>query len=172
VAEPVAKGMVFVSYAHADSARMKPLVTELKTRFNIFWDADLAPGDVWSQVLADSLEKARCVLASWTAHLTEASFVGSEVQRAEKRGVLLPEKLDADAYIPLGFDRWEHLDLSGWPRRGARGLAPLFNQVRSSWLGLRLDPIRTRCRSRSPEPCPSRRPRSAACAISLASQHG
>ena len=130
MAKSLAKGMVFVSYAHADRARVEPLVAALKTRFNIFWDADLAPGDVWRQVLADSLQKARCVLALWTAHLTEASFAVSEVERAAKRGVLLPVKLDADAYIPLDFDRWQHLDMSAWPGRGARGLAPLFDRVR------------------------------------------
>jgi hypothetical protein len=124
------KGIVFVSYAHADRARVEPLVEQLKPRFNVFWDANVQPGDVWRQVLADRLQQARCVLALWTKGLNETSFVTSEVERAQRRGVLVPVKLDADAYIPLGFDRWQHLDLSGWSGHGARGLARLFTLIR------------------------------------------
>ena len=88
MAKALSKGIVFVSYAHAVRARVEPLVTALKKQFNIFWDGDLAPGDVWRQVLAESLQTARCVLALWTANLTDTSFVASEVDRATKRGVL------------------------------------------------------------------------------------
>lgn len=130
MAKALAKGIVFVSYAHADRARVEPLVTALKKQFNIFWDGDLEPGEVWRQVLAESLQKARCVLALWTANLTDTSFVASEVDRATKRGVLLPVKLDANAYIPLGFERWQHLDMSGWPGRGQRALKPLCDRIR------------------------------------------
>lgn len=87
------KGIVFVSYAHADRARVEPLVEQLKPRFSVFWDAKLQPGDVWRQVLADRLQQARCVLALWTKNLNETSFVTSEVERAQRRGVLAPVKL-------------------------------------------------------------------------------
>lgn len=40
MAKALAKGIVFVSYAHADRARVEPLVTALKKRFNIFWGAE------------------------------------------------------------------------------------------------------------------------------------
>jgi hypothetical protein len=124
------KGIVFVSYSHADKVRVGLLVDQLKTRFNVFWDDQLEPGNVWRHALADKLNQARCVLALWTKHLDESSFVTSEVERASRRGVLLPVKLDPDAYVPLGFDRWQHLDLSGWPGQGTRGLAPLFERIR------------------------------------------
>jgi hypothetical protein len=124
------KGIVFVSYGHADRDRAAQLVAQLKSRFNVFWDADLKPGDPWRQVLADRLREARCVLALWTAKLDDKSFVASEVERAALRGVLLPVKLDANAYVPLGFDRWQHLDLADWPGRRAHGLGPLFARIR------------------------------------------
>jgi hypothetical protein len=130
MAKALAKGIVFVSYAHADRARVEPLVMVMKKQFNMFWDSDPAPGEVWRRVLAESLQKARCVLGLWTANLTDTSFAASEGDRAAKRGVLLPVKLDANAYIPLGFDRWQHLDVSSWPGRGEKGLEPLCNSIR------------------------------------------
>jgi hypothetical protein len=124
------KGIVFVSYAHADRARVAAVVEQLKPRFNVFWDGSLEPGDEWRQVLVDRLREARCVLGLWTEHLDDRSFVTSEVERAVHRGVLLPVKLDSNAYVPLGFDRWHHVDLSKWPGQTARGLGPLFMGIR------------------------------------------
>jgi hypothetical protein len=107
------------------------LVAELGQRFNIFWDKGLPLGQDWRQGLAHGLHQARCVLALWTKNLRDSSFVTSEVERAVRRGVLLPVKLDPDANIPLGFDRFQHLDISAWPGKGARGLSLLFKHIQS-----------------------------------------
>ena len=87
------KGIVFVSYAHADRVRVGALVEQLKPRFNVFWDAGLRPGDQWREVLADRLREARCVLGLWTEHLDDRSF-------------FLRTEIDVrQAYLPDGVAR-------------------------------------------------------------------
>ena len=41
------KGMVFVSYAHADRERVEPLVKVLANRFNVWWDRGIGLGEKW-----------------------------------------------------------------------------------------------------------------------------
>lgn len=123
------RGMVFVSYAHADSARVEPLVKALAKRFNVWWDRDIEPGELWRRTLMDQLGAARCVVVVWTMKSVTRDIIWSEVQRAKERGVLVPVKFDRKASIPLGFDQLQHVDLAAWPKQAAQSLQPLFARI-------------------------------------------
>jgi hypothetical protein len=121
VAMPVKRpeGLVFISYAHDDRARVEPLVDQLARRFNVWWDRNIELGDIWRRTLMDKLHAARCVVVVW-----------SELDRVKDRGVVVPVKLDRSADIPPPFDQMQHLDLTGWSGRPATALQPLFDRVR------------------------------------------
>ena len=120
------KRLVFISYAHADRARVEPLVKVLASRFNVWWDRGIELGEDWRRTLMDHLDSARCVVVVWTATSVDREFIWSEVERVKDRGIVIPVKLDRNARIPVGFDRMHHLDLSAWTGRAtkaARGVS-------------------------------------------------
>ncbi len=54
---------VFVSYAHADDARVYPLLEDLRARdFNIWYDEGIEPGESWREELATAIEDATRVI--------------------------------------------------------------------------------------------------------------
>jgi hypothetical protein len=149
------KGMVFLSYAHADQKRVAPLVRLLSARFNLFWDRGLTLGESWRRTLTEKIDSARCLIVVWTTRSVHKDFVWSEVQRAkDNRGAVIPVKLDKRARIPLGFSEMHHVDLSGWSGRADRRTTELVKLVarlvarpgrhRRSYLTLTQDPQQVR----------------------------
>jgi len=124
-------GMVFVSYAHSDLARLMPLLKLLEKDFNVWWDRDLEIGQTWRQVLMQKLDTARCVVVFWTIDSVHRDFVWSEVDRVKRRGIVIPVKFDKKATIPLGFDQMQHTDLTRWDGRSAAALKKLFAGIRA-----------------------------------------
>ena len=123
-------GMVFVSYAHVDRERVRPLVTRLSSRFNVWWDRGLQGGETWRRTLAEKIDSARCLVVVWTTKAVSRDFVWSEVQRAiDNRGAVLPVKLDARARIPLGFDQMQTIDLTTWRGGPHQGIGELMKTV-------------------------------------------
>jgi|GEM_PF-1898248 len=54
---------IFVSYAHADSARVYPLLTDLRERgVNIWYDEGIEPGSKWREELSSAIQNAEKVL--------------------------------------------------------------------------------------------------------------
>ncbi|MGH9336036.1 MAG: toll/interleukin-1 receptor domain-containing protein, partial [Vicinamibacteria bacterium] len=119
------RGMVFVSYAHADKDRVEPLVSFLARRFNVWWDRGIETGEVWRRAIADRLDEARCVVVVWTAASVKRTFIWSEVERVKDRGVLVPVKMDARARIPLDFDQYQHFNLTSWKGAKTAGIGAL-----------------------------------------------
>lgn len=123
------KGMVFVSYAHADHQRVEPLVQFLAERFNVSWDRGIEVGNNWRQWLMEQLDSARCLVVVWTAQSVRREFIWSEVERVKERGIVVPVKLDRNAQIPLGFDTMQHLDLTRWNGRATKVVEPLLERI-------------------------------------------
>jgi len=123
-------GMVFVSYAHADRARVEPLVNALAAQFNVWWDKEIELGETWRRTLTEKLDSARCVVVVWTTESVGRDFIWSELDRVKDRGIVVPVKLDQNARIPLEFDQMLHLDLASWTGRNTRVLKKLFDRIR------------------------------------------
>jgi hypothetical protein len=106
--------LVFVSYAHEDRERVKPLVARLKRRrWDVWWDHETRIGSHWRDVIDDRLLHARCVIAVWTRSSVRSRWVRDEAESAANRGVLVPARLDA-VEPPRGFGEFTYADLAGW----------------------------------------------------------
>src|SRR5262245_561764 len=109
---------VFVSYAHEDMTRVEPLVTTLRTEgFKVTWDRDIPAGANWHSYITGALDAASCVLPVWSVFSVVKDFVVSEARRANKRGVLVPVRVD-EVEAPLGLDHIQWVDLAAWIAAG------------------------------------------------------
>jgi hypothetical protein len=113
---------VFVSYSHADRPRTEAIADAVEeSGFSVWWDAKLAPGCVYAQVIEGEIEGAGCVLVAWSAAARESLWVRAEANEALDQDKLVQLALDG-ARRPLPFNALPALDLSGWP--GGRSGAP------------------------------------------------
>lgn len=105
---------LFVSYAHVDRERVESIVDALEAAgLPVFWDHQLALGGDFRAELEFRMAEAPAVLVCWTADSVTSDWVRDEADRARRRGVLVPVRLDA-VEPPLGFGGVHTLDLSGW----------------------------------------------------------
>ncbi|GAB6191434.1 toll/interleukin-1 receptor domain-containing protein [Desulfocastanea catecholica] len=122
---------IFVSYAHEDRERIKPIVSYLaETGFSIWWDQQIPPGSNFRYVIQEALESAACAVVFWTNNSIKSDFIWSEVQKAKDRGVLVPVKLDEDADIPLGFSEMHHIELFGSITTKSSGVKKLIHSLK------------------------------------------
>jgi TolB protein len=121
---------LFLSYAHEDEARMRPLAAAFEARgWTVFWDRRIPAGSTWRSHIGTELHHARCVLVAWSRDSISSRWVLEEADDAQARGVLLPILLDAVA-PPIGFRSIQAADLTRWnPDRGAAGLDQLFRDI-------------------------------------------
>ena len=124
-------GHVFVSYAHEDVDRVRPLVNVLADQgFNVWWDKEIEPGTPFRSVIQEKLVSAACVVVVWTNQSVGKAFVHSEADLANKRGVLVPVLMDSECKIPVGFTEIQYVDLTGWNGNAKIVLRPLIARVR------------------------------------------
>jgi len=98
---------VFVSYAHGDRERGRPMVDELKSAgLTAWWDTEIEVGSRWRDVIADRHAHAKSICVVWSVSSVASAFVRDEAQRALDSGILVPVLLDATA-PPLGFGEVE-----------------------------------------------------------------
>lgn len=122
---------IFVSYAHEDLERIKPVVSYLaETGLSIWWDQQISPGSNFRYVIQEALESAACAIVFWTKNSINSDFVWSEVQKAKDKGALVPVKLDKDADIPLGFSEMHHIELFGPVTPKSPGVKKLIRSVK------------------------------------------
>jgi Flp pilus assembly protein TadD/TolB-like protein len=82
---------VFVSYARADEARVKPIVEALTgAGFSVWWDHSLEPGTNWADIIDRELRRARCVVVVWSRQSLCSRWVDIEAHEARRRGILVP----------------------------------------------------------------------------------
>lgn len=121
---------VFLSYERADAVAARAVVERLaREGWTVFWDRDIAPGQLWSDVLEQELAAASCVLALWTTTSVESYWVKQEAVYAAEQGVLVPARLQT-VDPPFGARLVHACDLTTWDRRAdASELQPLVDAV-------------------------------------------
>ena len=105
---------IFISYASADRARIRPFVEALEARgWSVFWDTTLLPGETWRRKITTELDAARCVIVLWSENAVESHWVEQEADEALRRRILVPAFIDR-VTIPLGFRGLQAANLVDW----------------------------------------------------------
>jgi hypothetical protein len=106
---------VFLSYASQDRERAR-LMADYLTRKGVpvWWDRDLLPGDRFRAVIDEQLDRAACTIALFTAAALASRWVPAEAEHADRRGVLIPVKMDPAAEPPKPFSELHVADLTNW----------------------------------------------------------
>ncbi|MGF1654826.1 MAG: AAA domain-containing protein [Actinomycetales bacterium] len=108
---------VFVSYAHADSARVEPLVRLLRSRgLAVFWDPHLPAAGEYPHHLEAAMDSSAAVVVCWSAASVTRPWVREEAYRARAQRKLVPVALEP-VNPPLGLALLQSVDLSGWDGR-------------------------------------------------------
>ena len=109
---------IFISYSSEDVARVEILVTALEAEgWSLFWDQEIPPGEDWESYIGIHLDAARAVIAVWSEHSVKSRYVRSEVNRANKRKVLVPVRIDS-VEPPFGFEHIQSANLVEWLANG------------------------------------------------------
>jgi hypothetical protein len=113
---------VFVSYAHANLSRVKPICSGIEqSGFSLWWDDRLRAGDDFAMVIEREINAAGCVVVVWSEAARNSLWVRAEATEALDANKLTQVRLDG-VKPPLPFTVVEMLDFSGW--RGGRGNQP------------------------------------------------
>ncbi len=122
---------IFISYAHEDQERVRPIVKELEKRWSVFWDKKIPPGKTWEDSIGKALEESPCVLVVWSNSSVKSDWVKEEADVARKRDTLVPLFLDT-VEPPMGFRRIHAADLSDWKNNNAhQGFQLLIGAIES-----------------------------------------
>jgi len=105
---------IFVTYSRHDLPKVKPLIDGLmRAGFSVWYDIEIAAGDVWHDRILKEIEQASFVIVLWTPFSVRSEWVRAEAQLALDRSKLIPIILEP-VEIPLGFRGIQHLDMSSW----------------------------------------------------------
>ncbi len=122
---------IFISYAHEDQERVRPIVRELEKRWSVFWDKKIPPGKTWEDSIGKALEESPCVLVVWSHSSVKSDWVKEEADVAKKRDTFVPLFLDK-VEPPMGFRRIHAADLSDWKNNNAhQGFQLLIGAIES-----------------------------------------
>jgi len=112
-AQKVAK-LIFLSYASEDRESAEKFVRVFVAQgWDVWWDRQLLPGQVFDSEIALHLAQAECVVVLWSAISVQKRWVRDEAEDAASRGVLVPVLID-DVKIPFGFRRFQTVMLADW----------------------------------------------------------
>ena len=113
---------IFVSYAHTNLKRVKPICAGLEQAgFNLWWDDRLRAGDDFALVIERELNDAACVVVVWSEAARNSLWVRAEATEALDNNTLAQVRVDG-VKPPLPFTVVDMLDLSHW--RGGRSETP------------------------------------------------
>ncbi|MBL8552318.1 MAG: toll/interleukin-1 receptor domain-containing protein [Hyphomonadaceae bacterium] len=105
---------VFISYARSDRARVEPIAAALKALgLDVWFDAQLTPGERFSDEIEREARAAKAVLVCWTPKAVGSDWVREEAAIGKERNVLTPVKL-ASCEPPFGFRQLQTEDLTRW----------------------------------------------------------
>jgi adenylate cyclase len=105
---------VFVSYARVDKARVAPIVAAIEARgWSVWWDPEIAAGQLFDDQIEAQLAAAKCVLVVWTPTSVASRWVRGEAREAADRGILVPVRFD-DARLPMDVRALHTTDLDRW----------------------------------------------------------
>lgn len=106
---------VFVSYSHADSSLVAPVVQLLRVNKSfVFRDTDnIRPGKKWRNEIARALDESNLVVVFWCDHARASDEVSKEWKAAIEQGKdLLPLLLDATP-LPAELGAYQGIDFRG-----------------------------------------------------------
>lgn len=106
---------IFLSYSSQDRERLAPLVDTFRQQgWTVFWDHESVPvGKTYPQYIEEGLRDSTCVVVVWSENSIKSEWVREEANKAKKRGVMLPARLDHNV-PPFGFGEYQAADLSQW----------------------------------------------------------
>lgn len=108
---------IFLSYAHEDRRRVRPIVELLESEgWTIWWDRGIQPGTPWEPELEKELAHSRAIVVVWSEASKESEWVHREAQAGIEKGALVPLLIDPDA-LPATFAHIQASDLSAWRGR-------------------------------------------------------
>ena len=88
---------VFLSYSRADTARVQPLLDELRALgYSVFFDVQsIVPGEQWKPRLERSINASRTLVLCWSENTRNSEYITFEYSRAEAlHKPILPWLLD------------------------------------------------------------------------------
>ncbi len=105
---------IFVSYAHEDELRVKPIIEELKqSGLSVFWDRSIPVGKTWHSHIEKTLLESRSVVVVWSRFSIISEWVIEEAEYAKGQQTLVPLLIDS-VPPPFGFKRIQAANLAGW----------------------------------------------------------
>ena len=79
---------VFLSYAHQDLPRVRPLVKALEAEgYSVWWDRELQPGESFEATIDREIQAAKCILVVWSVHSVASQWVKNEALEGLDRGI-------------------------------------------------------------------------------------
>jgi hypothetical protein len=111
-ADPSLRPNIFVSYSHADSALVAPVVSLLRaSQATVFRDADgIRPGKKWQDELDAAILDASIVVVFWCHHAQSSGEVLKEFTVAIAQGKdVLPILID-DTPLPSDLTQFQYID--------------------------------------------------------------
>jgi hypothetical protein len=113
---------VFVSYAHANQHRVKPISKGLTDAgFTLWWDDHLRAGEDFAMVIERELAASKCAVVVWSEAARNSLWVRAEATEALDAGKLVQVRVDG-VKPPLPFTVVQMHDLTRW--RGGRSDQP------------------------------------------------
>ena len=105
---------IFISYRKDDVDQANVLQGALKEfGWSIWWDHEIATGQVYDEVITSELYSAKCIIVLWTKKSVSSEWIKDEAQVGADRKVLFPIIMD-DVEIPMAFRRFQTANLSDW----------------------------------------------------------
>ncbi len=116
-APPPARKRVFLSYARADQPQAAKLARALEAAgLDLWWDALIEGGAVFSRQIEAALDNCAAVLVLWSKTSVDSDWVLDEAARGRDLHKLVPVSLDG-VEAPLGFRQYHAINLQHWNGR-------------------------------------------------------
>lgn len=134
---------IFLSYAHSDRSRARPIVEMLEDEgWSVWWDRGIEPGMKWLPELETELANSRSVMVLWSKTSSKSEWVQKEAGAGLAKTALVPIVIDKGT-IPEKFSEHQATDLSNW--MGERHLTEvqmLFHRLAALAPPSRIDTVR------------------------------
>jgi TIR domain len=120
--DKLAATTVFLSYAHEDFERVKPIMKAFESwEWIVFSDRQLLSGADWANKIPKMIDGAYAVVVVWSRHSVESQPVADEASRALAKppsrtgnARFFPIVIDRGTKPPAAFGIQHAVDLSDW----------------------------------------------------------